>query len=237
MNEKESGKYNKMRYTKKTSLEVLKEKGVEIKTVIDIGVNRETPELMAAFPDKKHLLFEPVTEYHNDIQRNYHDIPHELFPIALAEKSSEGYLNTIDVTGGGGVSHSSICLNPSNNSRQITIAALDDVLKSRNDSAPYLIKIDVDGVELQILNGATQTLKKCACVIIECPMSLDHRMFFDRANFLNNSGFILWDIVDFCYYKNELSQVDLVFVSSEMKQKYLAPWNQAQFDPSKWHIV
>jgi hypothetical protein len=114
---------------------------------------------------------------------------------------------------------------------------LDDVLKSRNDSPPYLLKIDVDGVELQILNGATQTLKKCACVIIECPMSLDHRMFFDRANFLNKSGFVLWDIVDFCYYKNELSQVDLVFVNSEMKQKYFAPWHQGQFDPTKWNIV
>lgn len=225
------------RFTKPGSLEVLKERGLEIGTVIDIGVHRHTPELIKAFPNKPHLLFEPVTEYYEDIKKNYAAISYTLFPIALSSESSEGFLRTFDVTGLGGVSHSSISTKSEENARHIQIAALDDVLKTRNDVTPYLIKIDVDGVEMQILKGAVAALKNTDCVIIECPISIDTNMFFDRANFLREQGFVLWDIIDFCYYKNQLSQVDLVFVKQHVKQTKLSPWSEGQFDPAQWNAM
>lgn len=225
------------RFTKSGSLEVLKEKGLAVGTVIDIGVHRHTPELINAFPDKPHLLFEPVTEYYEDIKKNYAAINFTLFPVALSSESSEGFLRTFDVTGLGGVSHSSISTAGGEGTRHIQIAALDDVLKSRNDATPYLIKLDVDGAEMQILKGAAAALQKTDCVIIECPISIDANMFFDRANFLREQGFVLWDIVDFCYYKNQLSQVDLVFIKHQVKQTKLSPWHDGPFDPAQWNAM
>jgi len=225
------------RMTKLGSLEVLKEKGLDVSTVIDIGVHRHTPELIKAFPDKPHLLFEPVTEYYEDIKTNYAAINYTLFPIALSSESSEGFLRTFDISGLGSVSHSSISTEGGEGTRPIHIAALDDVLKARNDDTPYLIKLDVDGAEMQILRGAIAALQKTDCVIIECPVSIDTNMFFDRANFIREHGFVLWDIVDFCYYKNQLSQVDLVFIKQHVKQTKFSPWNEGSFDQAQWNAM
>lgn len=223
--------------TKVESLNVLKQSGLNVGTVIDIGVHRQTPELIKVFPDKHQLLFEPVVEYHEDIKKNYSHIDFTLFPFPLSSHSYKGYLSTFDVTGKGDVTHSSIVMDESPDTRDINIYALDDVLKVRNDKPPFLLKLDVDGAELQILNGAIETLKKTDCVIIECPISIDNQMFFDRSYFLRENGFVLWDIVDFCYYKNQLSQVDLVFLKDEVKKTKFSPWNDGQFEPSQWNAM
>jgi FkbM family methyltransferase len=226
-----------MRLTKANSLALLRERGLNIATVIDIGVHRHTPELIRVFPDLPHLLFEPVTDYHDDIRSNYQAINYTLFPVALSDASSEGYLETYDITGQGAVTHSSISTSGSKDARQIHIASLDDVLKVRNEAKPYLLKVDVDGAELQILRGATETLKDCSCIVIECPISIDDNQFFDRANFLKSRGFVLWDIVDMCYYKDQLSQVDLVFISASSKIGVLAPWTEGPFEAEKWNTM
>lgn len=226
----------KSRFTKSGSLKALKELGLPVGTVIDIGVHRQTPELIEAFPDKPHLLFEPVIEYHEDIRKNYSQIDYTLFPIALSSETSEGYLGTIDLSGTGDISHSYIASDRDPGARKISISSLDDALNKINCTLPYLIKLDVDGVELDVLRGSINSLTETVCVIIECPISMDYKVFFERSNYLMANGFALWDIVDFCYYKNQLSQVDLVFVRQDFKMTNLSPWNQP-FDPNQWHIV
>jgi hypothetical protein len=49
------------------SLMVLKSRNIPIETIIDVGVKTSTPELIALFPNKHHLLFEPVQEHKKDI--------------------------------------------------------------------------------------------------------------------------------------------------------------------------
>src|SRR5262249_20433308 len=45
------------------SLMVLKSRNTPIETIIDVGVKTFTPELIAVYPDKHHLLFELVKEH------------------------------------------------------------------------------------------------------------------------------------------------------------------------------
>ncbi|MEM1782689.1 MAG: FkbM family methyltransferase [Candidatus Aenigmatarchaeota archaeon] len=226
-----------MRCTKLKSLEILKKKGLPVGTVIDIGVHKQTPELIQVFPDKLHLLFEPVSEFHDEIKQNYKGLNYIIFPVALYNKRMEGWLQVFDINGRGEITHSSITFERKENFRPIQILTLDEVMMERHDPQPYLIKIDVDGVELQILQGARDTLKKTSCVIIECPISIDTNYFFDRSNFLREEGFVLWDIVDFCYYKEELSQVDLIFLRKDIKDKFFSPWKDGAFDPREWSIL
>lgn len=227
-----------MRPTKLKSLEILRSKGLPVGTVIDIGVHKQTPELIKIFPDKLHLLFEPVEEFYPFIQKNYKHIPYELFPIALSDKEAEGWLRVFDVTGQGEITHASITFEKQDEMcRPIRILPLDKIIKERQDQLPYLIKIDVDGIELEILHGAINTLKLTSCVVIEAPISINPHMFYDRINFLSAHDFALWDIVDFCYYKNELSQVDLIFIKNEIKKQLFSPWQQGPFDPSQWEVL
>ena len=54
-----------IRYPSKRSvLRFLREAGVPVGTVLDVGAQWETAELRLAFPDKRHILFEPAVEFH-----------------------------------------------------------------------------------------------------------------------------------------------------------------------------
>lgn len=63
--------------------------------VIDVGVERQTAPLMAAYPQLKHYLFEPVKEYAEDIHRNYSNIDHALYAARVSDRTAEDEL-TLD---------------------------------------------------------------------------------------------------------------------------------------------
>ena len=224
------------RCTKEQSLQFLIGRGLSIATVLDVGVQHQTRELRENFVHAKHMLFEPVREYHAEIRKNYAARNYELFEVALADVSGDGTLQTFDITGGGGISHSTIGAPGADvgNGRTIATLRLDDFIARHPCADPFLLKIDVDGAELKILQGSVETLKRCACVVIECPISIDERLFFERAQFLRDHGFQLWDIVDFCYYKGQLSQVDLVFLRNDVKTQSFSPWVEGPFDVTQW---
>ena len=73
-------------------------------------------------------------------------------------------------------------------------------------------------------------LKITSCVVLESPL---HQLV-ERAAYLELKGFQLWDIVDLCYYYDNLHQVDLIFISSTEKQRLpFSPW-QNEFDWEQW---
>jgi FkbM family methyltransferase len=225
--------------TKLSSFQYIKEHINFDPTIVDIGVQYETKELKTVFCESKHLLFEPVSEYYPAIKSNYANIDHQIFEIALSNCNQDSFLSTHSLFGDGQISHSSISDEKSSNSRVIPIRKLDSIIPEieRETSLvqPFVLKIDVDGVELQILEGSTETLAKTFCVIVEAPLSINHNFFAERFLFLHNHGFILWDIVDCCYYKQNLSQVDLVFLSESFKRKLdFSPWSDGQFQGNEW---
>jgi FkbM family methyltransferase len=71
----------------------------------------------------------------------------------------------------------------------VTVDALAQRLKL---SPPFLLKLDIQGAELQVLNGAQETLKNTDVVICEIDLSDFQRL--DRA--MHVSGFSLFDMTD-----------------------------------------
>jgi FkbM family methyltransferase len=215
-------------------MRLLLQSGLKISTILDVGVQFQTKELRENFVSAKHVLFEPVREYHDEIRRHYAGRDYELFEIALSDETGRANLQVFDITGSGSISHSSLKAGGEAGGRDIASVRLDDFMQTRNYADPYLLKIDVDGNELKILAGAVNTLRQCMCVVVECPISLNDGLFFERAQFLRNQGFSLWDIVDFCYYKDQLSQVDLVFIRNDVKLASYSPWTEGPFDVTRW---
>ena len=110
---------------------------------------------------------------------------------------------------------------------------LDTIMKEVGEQGPYLLKIDVDGHEIQILNGAIETFKDVLILIVEAAVGTI-RM---KLVLLESSGFQLLDIADPCYYHGVLSQVDLIFIRSEWASRCrdLLPWQSKTFAWSAWH--
>lgn len=221
--------------TKRSSLSFLRECGLPIGTIVDIGVQRRTPDLIATFPDHKHILIEPIEENYPFIHRNYAGMDYELLPAAASDRDGQGLIRLRSRAPERGLLMGSLQSGEEEvrsadrfEDRTVREVALDTALPFYKSQRPYLIKLDVDGDELRILAGATQTLKNTSCVVIETPV----RRVAERINALDAHGFILWDIIDLNYYKGNLSHFDMVFVPGWQRHlPALNPWSASLVDP------
>lgn len=217
------------RPTKTDSLRFLIDSGLPVGTVLDVGVQQSTAELIACFPTTPHVLFEPDSAQREAIRRNYAGIDHVLVEAAVTATS--GFLHVAkDGTTGAGLA----AFRPAEDVPTLTIPAvsLDDWIAEHPVAKPYLLKVDVDGGEIDVLRGATRTLADTSCVIIEAPLYY----LPDRLAALLQAGFALWDIVDLGYYHGNLSQVDLVCVSYAARANLpdLRPWETKEFRWDAW---
>jgi FkbM family methyltransferase len=206
---------------KNQALAVLKSRGVPVETILDVGVNTVTPELVAAFPDKHHVLFEPVEEYAEGIARHYARVPHELVRAAVSDTAGTVTLKTASKLQGQGISHAGMVAGPATEGdmRSVPMLRLDDFVRERRLAGPFLLKVDIDGHEMKVLRGAAETLKACSVVIVECP----HHSLPERLAHLMKAGFRLFDLVEPCYYDKVFWQCDAVFVRQDLFEQKFQP--------------
>lgn len=192
----------------------------EINTIIDIGVLTSTFELMRVYKTEKHVLVEPVSEFHETIIKNYQKSGINFDLLKIAASNSKGYQKLkkmVHLPALGekyGVTASNLVFTPNQNLNDddtvnVETDTLDNILF--NYKGPFLIKIDVDGAEIKILEGATK-LNDVYVVIIESW----HNRISQLISIMQEKNFTLWDITDLCYMRGQLSQVDLVFVNNKL---------------------
>ena len=222
---------------------LLSSNGITVDIVCDVGVHKYgTPDLMKAFPHAFHILVEPVKEFSKSIEVLYSKIPHHLYQIGLGNEHGRLRLK-LKRLGGHSVSHSQLVdaagggmgLGSNSDTYEVdvkTLAWLIDQHPKIRD-ATCLLKIDVDGNELQILQGAGSALQVFDLIIIEMPV----RFYWPRLEFLISHGFQLVDIVDPTYFHGHLSQVDMVFASTKFldDNPSFLPWGFYEFDWKDYH--
>ena len=238
---KEEVQNEKPRPTKKNCFKRLLElcPKIPITSIIDVGVQDGTFELIESFPECKHYLFECF--FINDflIKKNYQNIQNELFLIALGDQNTEQYLKVVCLDQSGIPTHCHITpeySKPDNSlilsCDKIPIYRFDDLSIAKTIDNNFLLKIDTDGSEESILNGFGEVLNAASVIVVESVTSKISQLL----TLLTNKGFILMEIVDICYYKNCLFQVDLVFLRKDLYQSSYQPdWNT--FDAKCWHQV
>lgn len=206
---------------KPTKLDVLQRisASLPVSSVVDVGVNTSTGELIQAFPKHKHYLFEPVTTFFEAIGRNYRNIDHQLFPIALSNQSAEIYLILSALHRDGIATHSRISATTVEvDGRDIVachavqVRRFDALELASSIDKDFLLKIDVDGQDLNVARGFGDKLNLASAVIMECTFV----NAVERMHFLQSSGFELIDMVDLVYYGPTLYQFDAVFARKDL---------------------
>lgn len=206
--------------------------------VFDVGVREDTPELRQSYADVKHYLFEPVAEFHPAIERNYRSVEHELIGLAASDAASIGMLSTHSVESEALVTHSTLVTDASQSKgrdvRSVETVRLDDFIESRRITGPIFLKIDVDGNELKVMEGARGAIPKIPVVIMEASRSF----FADRVRFMDECGYRIFDIIGLCYYQDIFHQADLVFMRKNLIDTHsFNAWERGPFDAMRWSQI
>jgi FkbM family methyltransferase len=200
------------RNTKRGSLINLRNLGFYPSVVIDVGAQIGTFELYEAFPQSKHLLIEPVKEHEPQLLNICRQLPDAEVIIAAATSAS----GTVKLSVTPNLQYASVAktIKEDKDYRAIDGIALDDICRERHLHGPYLIKVDVDGLEVDVLKGAVHILNETGYVIVESTL---FGQLYDVMDFLRERDFVLYDIVDNMYRPIDLAlwQVDMAFVKKE----------------------
>jgi len=206
------------RDTMRGTLEQAKRLGFQPKTVIDVGAATGTFELYEAFPKSRHILIEPLEEntpWLNTVVSRLENA--ECIIAAATERSGTVTINVHPDLDGSSLYLECEDSNVNGVPRVVPAITLDGVCDKRELRGPYLIKVDVQGAELDVLAGASQVLKHTEYVILEVCLFEFFRggpQLHDIVTFMKERGFVVYDILGHKYrpLDGAMSQVDVAFV-------------------------
>ena len=112
----------------------------------------------------------------------------------------------------------------STEARAIEVRKLDSIMKSDPDNfkPPFGLKIDTEGFELNVIQGAREFLKQTQFVIAETNVIPRHEnsyTFHEFVNAMNEEGFELVDILNRGKGDIYLNWMDAYFIRKELIQK------------------
>lgn len=191
------------------------------RTVIDVGVADGTIELHRSFPDAKFLLVEPLREFASAIDwlATRYDV-HAEFCAAGAHDGVTTilYRPTLDHMHG---ATTAPIQDPAeralNVTREVPMRRLDTLVRDLNLPSPMLLKIDAQGTELEIVDGAEGILHLIDVIILETTFFSFNRkqpLVDETFTFMLSRGFYPYDIFGGLNrpLDDALGQIDIAFV-------------------------
>jgi FkbM family methyltransferase len=203
----------------------------EVNWIMDIGANvgDVARKALISYPKSKIVCFEPVNNTRDILVKNlvtFNDRIH-VFPYALSDSNSTGEINLMSFHGANSILNQSEFHKSSNphvefRDVQVTeLVCLDNILTQLPSQFYEIVKIDVEGFELNVLKGGEYFFKNCVnTIMIEVSLmrdsNLNDQAFVEMFSLLKSYGFYLYNLYDLCYSINEnipfkVSQFDCVF--------------------------
>ena len=207
-----------VRQSKHKTLTLLRDRGFRPATVIDVGAQTGTPPLYEVFPDSHHVLIEPVAENESALQALCGQLRSAEYRIAavtsrdgmvpLAVSDDRLYSSVVR----DGVVPEGADAPPG--LRSVPGVSLDSLCADGCYAGPMLVKIDVDGLELEVLAGAVTLMRPDAVFVIEATVAGNDACLPRIIDAMAPYGFQLWDLVDPLYRPGDerMWQVDVVMV-------------------------
>jgi FkbM family methyltransferase len=172
-------------------------------TVIDVGVARGTPNLYDAFADAHLVLIEPLREFEEDLKRisRRRGGEYVLAAVGAEPGRAEIFVNPEMLY------ESSFLVNewrpPEEHEalerREIEVTTLDALRADRGWKGPFGLKIDAEGYEHRVIEGAVELLRETEFVIAEVSITRPFTggvSFADFIALMDGHGFAVHDLLD-----------------------------------------
>jgi FkbM family methyltransferase len=156
-----------MRRTLPAVLEHYRQLGLDPATVIDVGVAAGTPELYQAFPDARLLLVEPLEEWRATLEGIGARRQVEVVIAAAGAEAAEIEITVHRVLACSSVLGARRGDDAATERRVVPQVRLDDIVGERALPGPFVVKVDVEGGELDVLDGAPAILREAELVLLE----------------------------------------------------------------------
>ena len=151
-------------------------KDLNIKTIIDVGANEGgfASKIRQIFPDAMIYSFEPIEDCFNKLRVNFeHDKFFKAFNVACSNTKGSSAFNINSNSGSSSmlkIGRTHLNAYPDAIEQkiiEIETVKLDQFFNDIRLTEPVLLKIDVQGAEKKVLEGARELLKKIKIVFIE----------------------------------------------------------------------
>jgi FkbM family methyltransferase len=211
------------------SLRLLQDRGFEARTVIDIGAAEGAFFLVRA----REQLFASARHFFVDAMRENEEVYRK-----VAERFQAGYeIAALSCMEG----EVSMRIDPDfynthidhlqpgskyGTVRRVPVCTLDSLVARHELEPPFVIKLDVQGGELDVLRGAVHTLEDAVILTTEIQIFTERDTLVELLSFMQGSGWALYDLTDLGHYPSDatLYQCYATFIPRSMDFRKGAPW-------------
>lgn len=214
-----------------SSLLLLQERGFGAGTVIDIGAAEGDFFLLRSqhqlFPAARHFFVDAMQE-NGEIYRKLADRFAAGYEIAaLSCMDGEVVMRVDPHFYNTHIDH----LQPGSDyesTRRVPVCTLDGLVARHELQPPYVLKLDVQGGELDVLRGALRTLDEAVIVTAEIQVFSERDTLVELLAFMQGNGWALYDITDQAYYPSDRTfyQCYTTFIPKSMDFRKGSAWIQ-----------
>lgn len=197
--------------------------GLQPRCLVDVGANegKWSRAASAVFPNARLVLIEPQQELLPQLQAFCESHPSARYVLAGAGAENGHAVQTIweDLHGSSFLPPTDDNLLRDGRQRLTPIVTLDTVCAAE-EHLPEVVKMDVQGYELEALKGAGRLLGYTECFILEISLfrsTPNSPELFEVVEFMHRHGY---EVYDFCGFLRRpldraLGQIDLAFARAD----------------------
>jgi FkbM family methyltransferase len=201
-------------------------RGLDLKTVVDVGANKGQYSLLcrSLFPEARIFAFEPFDSQADRFSSVFDgDERTKLFRCAAGRIAEKKPLNIHEASDGAsflplGANHVG--------TSTVEVARLDEALKPSDIEPDALLKLDVQGYEEAVIDGALGIIGRFRYIVCEVAFGrfLDGQVLaFEIIEQLSALGFVVTGANQVRFFDDAPGQVDFLFTSRVSLPKRTAP--------------